>query len=388
VSEGKKGPLTERPAGHVWAVDIIRLLTFSAVICVHCIAYTDNPANPGANAVMMLLQFGREVFFSITGFVLVWSSIGRHVPTLSWWRRRFTFVVVPYLTWTLLYYLVDLIIAPYPSWSWSTLGLDVIDGGAFYHLYFLLISMQLYLVFPLLVRFVRVTAPHAGRWLAAVAALNLAWLGVLQYVPTPQGTASWLWVHAYEILPTYTVYVMAGCYAALYLPQLQQALRDHPRRAMAAAAACVAAAMVGYSTQLGSMSPRAAGNVLQPAMAPACVAAVIVVGLIGTRWSDGPHRGERWIAVGSDISFGVYLVHPLVLTLLLNNGLGTTHQILPEAVCTVLAFAAVMVGATALAWLGRHTPAALPLTGRSRLHRGAAPSLDLVADRSVPAPTA
>lgn len=371
VESPQSGPLTRRPSGHVWAIDVIRLLTFAAVIGVHCIAYTDDPADPVANAAMMLLQFGREVFFSITGFVLVWSTIGRPVATGQFWRKRLTYVAVPYLTWTLLYYLVDLVIAPYPPWSWSTLGLDVINGGAFYHLYFLLVSMQLYLVFPLLVRFVRATADHAIRWLVVLGAANLAWLAVVQYIPVPTGTASWFWNHAFELLPTYTLYVLAGCYAALYLPRLQQLLRDHPARALVVAAACTAAALAAYVEQLGSMVPRVAGNVLQPAMVFACAAAVVILGLVGVRWSDGPRRSQRWIEVGSDISFGVYLVHPLVLTVLLNNGLGPPNQLLAQPVCTVLAFVAVVIGATALAWLARHSPAALPLVGRPPWRRPA-----------------
>ncbi|HET9690158.1 MAG TPA: acyltransferase [Acidimicrobiales bacterium] len=363
----RRGPLTSRPSGHVWAIDVVRLLTFAAVICVHCIAYTDDPANPGANAMMVLLQFGREVFFSITGFVLMWSAIGRAVVARPFWRKRITFVAVPYLTWTLLYYLVDLDITPHLSWSWSTLGLWTLEGAAFYHLYFLLVSMQLYLVFPVLVRLVRATAPHAWRWLGGVTAVNLCWLAVLEYVPIPHGTASWFWIHGFELLPTYATYVLAGCYAALYQPQLDALLTRNPRRVVALAGACAAGAMVVYSLQLRWMDPRSAGSVLQPAQTLACAAAVLVVGLVGTRWANGPRRGQRWVALGSDISFGVYLVHPLVLTVLLNNGLGTNDQRLPQPVCTVLAFVGVVTGSTLLAWVLRQSPVSLALVGRARL---------------------
>lgn len=362
------GPLTTRPSGHVWAIDVIRLLTFGAVIAVHCVAYTIDPADVAANGAMLLLQFGREVFFSITGFVLVWSSIGRPVAAGRFWRRRFTFVLTPYLVWTLLYYLTDLIIAPYPAWSWSTLGWDVIDGGAFYHLYFLLVSMQLYLVFPLLARFVRRTAARAGWWLVAIGVVDVAWLAVLQYVPAPtSGAGRWMWDHAYEILPTYALYVLAGCYAALWWPTLQGLLRRHPRRALGVAAACTAGALGAFAAELRWMDPRTAGNVLQPAMTLACLAAVIVVGLVGVRWADGPRRGEAAVALGSDLSFGVYLAHPLVLTFLLNNGLGTEHQVLPQVLCCALAWVAVVLGATGLSWLARATPLSIALIGRSRV---------------------
>jgi peptidoglycan/LPS O-acetylase OafA/YrhL len=340
---------------------------------VHVLAYTEDPGSEAVNGVMLLFQFGRDVFFCITGFVLVYSTIGRRVAAVPFWRKRFPYVVVPYLTWSLIYYGVDLIIAPYPSWSWHTLGMDLLDGNAFYHLYFLLVSMQLYLVFPLLVRFVRATAHRAGRVLLAVGALNIGWIALLEYHPVPSGPASWLWHHGYEILPTYALYVMAGCYGALYLPRLQAALRRHPRRAVGIAVALAGTAVGSYAIQLDRYVPRIAGAPIQPIMVLSCGAAIIVFGLIGTRWADGPRRAASKVETGSDISFGVYLAHPLILTLLLNNGLGWSPTGGDPVLDSGLAFVGTVAGATLLAWVARQTPLAMGLTGRPWRRRVEAP---------------
>ncbi len=380
--------LGTRPHGRVWSLDVIRLLTFTAVISVHVLAYTENPGNRAVNGAMLLLQFGREVFFSLTGFVLVYSALGRRIEAWPFWRRRFPFVVVPYLAWSLVYYGVDLLIAPYPSFSWPTLGLDIVDGNAFYHLYFLLVSMQLYLVFPWLVRVVRRTAGHAGLVLAVVGALNMAWLAVLQYVPAPSGTLSWFWNHGYELLPTYAVYVLAGCYAAVHVDMLQALVRRRPGRAFALAAAAAMVAEIGYLAQLGGDGPRQAAEVLQPVMILACIAAVLALAVIGVRWADGPRRGERAVQMGSDISFGVYLAHPLVLTVLLNNGLGNNDQVLPAPLASVLALVGTIAGSVALSWLARRTPLTLLLTGRPRPRNAPpGPSSAVVPAGSVTVPT-
>lgn len=378
------GPLLARPSGHVWSIDILRLLTFTAVISVHTVAFTQDPTRVGVNGALMILQFGREIFFSITGFVLVYSTLGRPVEARSLWRRRVPYVIIPYLTWTAVYYAVDLVIAPYPAFSWHTLGLDVADGNAFYHLYFLLVSAQLYLVFPWLIRGVRATARHPFAVLGTVGALNMVWLWLLHYRPTPTGTLSWFWNHGYEILPTYSVYVLGGCYAALHVTQLQDALRRRPGRALALAAASIGVALGFYAWQLRTTDPRTAGAVLQPAMVAACLGAVIVLGLVGTRWADGPQRGRRAVTVGSDISFGVYLAHPLVLTVLLNNGLGNTAQKIPALPATLLAFVVTVVGASALSVLARRTPLSLLLTGRA-WRAGPSPTAAPVAVASVAA---
>jgi peptidoglycan/LPS O-acetylase OafA/YrhL len=61
-------------AGHLDQVDLLRLLTFSAVIAVHSIDSTQTDASRVAAGTLMVLQFGRAVFFALTGFVLVHST--------------------------------------------------------------------------------------------------------------------------------------------------------------------------------------------------------------------------------------------------------------------------------------------------------------------------
>jgi peptidoglycan/LPS O-acetylase OafA/YrhL len=353
-----------RPSRHLWEIDLIRLLTFTAVISVHSLAFTQKPANEVAAGFMMLLQFGREVFFAITGFVLVYSSIGRLVKPLSFWRRRIPFVAVPYLVWTTIYYAVRIHTgAGNGIWSWSTFGNDVLYGAASYHLYFLVVTIQLYLVFPFLVRFVRATATYALPVLVVVGLANLTWFGFLQYGHAPAG-AGWFWRHGYELLPTYAVYVLGGAYGAMHLDRIQAALAAHRARVAAVAAVGVTVALSVYAVQLGWMRPRVANAVTQPAMFASCVAAVAVLGLVGQRWVAAGMPGRRAVTIGSEISFGVYLAHPLVLTVLTDHGLGNGHQVVPSPIATVLAIFGAIAGASILSLVARRTPLALFLIGR------------------------
>jgi peptidoglycan/LPS O-acetylase OafA/YrhL len=354
---------------HLWPLDVVRLLTFTAVISVHAIAFTELPSDTAAAGAMMLLQFGREVFFTLSGFVLVYTTLGRPVPVRSTWRRRLPAVAVPYLAWTVIYAMVSPLMAPYPRFSWSGLGLDVIDGGAYYHLYFLLVTLQLYAVFPWLSRFVRATADRAVPILVAVTAVNLAGLAVVQYAPNPGGVGGWFLAHAYELLPTYAMYVLAGCYAACHLHRLEAVLRARPRRLVLLALAGIGVALGAYAVQLRWMAPRVADSVLQPAMAATCAAALILLALAAWKWADGRRRGARAVEVGSQLSFGVYLAHPLVLALLLNIGLGNGHQVVPAPLATVLAIMGAIAGASALTWVLQRTRVGFALTGRARSRR-------------------
>jgi peptidoglycan/LPS O-acetylase OafA/YrhL len=345
---------------HLWQLDVVRLLTFSAVIAVHAIAFTELPSNATAGAAMMLLQFGREVFFALSGFVLVYSAPAGRLGPGQLWQRRVPLVAIPYVVWTVIYWFVT----PGGRPGIGTLGSDLLDGNAEYHLYFLVVTIQLYLVFPWLLRFVRRTADRAVLVLAVIGTLNLAWLAALQYAP--QG--GFWWVRAYELLPTYAIYVLAGCFAAVHFERWRAWVAGHSRRLLwlAGTAAIVAEGAYGLQLQLGGMAPRAANAVLQPAMVASCLAAVIVVYLIGARWAGGARAGRRTVVLASEVSFGVYLAHPLILQLLLDHGLGNGHQVVPAPLATVLAFLGAAGGAAALCGLVRKTPLARVLIGRPR----------------------
>lgn len=362
--------------GHLWQIDVVRLLTFAAVISVHSLAFTEQPDNRAAAAAMMLLQFGREIFFSLTGFVLVYSMASKRTSVGRFWAKRVPYIVVPYAMWSGIYYAYAVLGPAHLRPSLSGFGWDLLYGKAMYHLYFLLVTLQLYLVFPALLRFVKRTAGHWKAVLAIVGTLNLAWLGVLQWMPAPDW-GRWLFGHAYELLPTYTVYVLAGCYAAIHLPKLQSMFQQHRRAVLGVAGVCAAGAIAAYTVQLGSMPPRSANSVLQPAMLLSCLAAGIVVYAVGSSWAAGPRRHQAVVERLSDASFGVYLAHPLVLQLLLDHGLANHGQRLAPALATLIGFAGAVAGGTVITLAARRTPLSIALTGRPLARQVRTPNLAL-----------
>lgn len=351
--------------GHLWQVDVVRLLTFAAVIAVHSLAFTEEPDNQVAAGMMMLLQYGREVFFAITGFVLVYSTWGKPLKAKSFWRKRVTFVAAPYVVWSGIYYAYGVLGHAHVKPSVGAFLTDLLDGGAMYHLYFLVVTIQLYLVFPLLMRFVRATAHRALPVLGAVVAANVGWLAVIHYTQAPSGPGGWFYAHAYELLPTYAMYVLGGAYAAVHLDRLEALAARYSKLLLGVAAVSAAGSLAAYASQLSTMAPRQANDVLQPAMALSCLAAVIVVYLVGRSWASGRRRGQRIIEVLSDASFGIYLSHPLVLAVLLDYaGFANGHQVMPDFVATAVSYVITVVGATVITLAARRTPLSLALTGR------------------------
>ncbi|MGH9078213.1 MAG: acyltransferase [Acidimicrobiales bacterium] len=380
----RAGSPTAAPA-HLWQVDVVRLGAFTAVIAVHTLAFTVAPSNRLAAGAMMVLQFGREVFFALSAFVLVYAAgrrgaLGRPrgpepgdrpegCDRRAFWSRRFAVVGVPYLAWSAIYYGYSVLGPRHAPATLPAFAHDLAWGGAEYHLYFLLVTMQLYLVFPWLLTFVRASAHCAGRVLVGVGALNVGWLAVVQWVPAPAGPAGWLWHRAYELLPTYGLCVLAGAYAAAHFASLHRFVGRHGRALAAAALVAVSGALLAYAVQLPGTRPRSAAAVLQPATLAASAAAVVVLYSLGTRWAEGRRRHQRGVAALSDASFGVYLAHPLVLQLMVDNRVAIGGQHVPAAAATIVAFVATGAGATAISLAARRTAVSLLLTGRPRQRR-------------------
>lgn len=144
-------------------IDILRGLAFLAVVLQHAIGhYYPLPETGLADGVLLgaaliASKFAVPVFLFITGMVLFYNySHTVHAGTFLWKRARD--VVFPYAVWTVVYVVLihklDL-----GAWAtYRTLGRWLITGEACYHLWYVVMILQFYLLFPLLQRGLTVLA--------------------------------------------------------------------------------------------------------------------------------------------------------------------------------------------------------------------------------------
>ncbi len=341
---------------HLDAIDVVRVLTAAVVVAVHTLSLQPGGFGVSNSALLMVMHVSREVFVLLTAFVLCWSYRDRAPRRWgAFWRRRYLLVGVPYLVWTVIYFAAD-------GGPWTPLGLAgmVLTGGARFHLYFLLVSMQLYLIFPLLRRLIA-AVPHRRLLGAALIyqigayAVATAWLGY----PSPY-------------LVSYLGFVVIGGVAAAHAPELLAWTEAHRRRVFALAAGSAAAGLAWFVVQVAVLGrdPGAAATVFQPVVVVESVAIAWAFLAAGTVWAARGRPGRRWMRAASDASFGVYLAHPLLLQSLLTAGLGTLVTGWPQTLIT-LAAVVVVVPLVQLVCVGviaalRRSALSLPLTGHPR----------------------
>lgn len=144
------------------SIEILRGIGVLAVIAIHitatCFSY---PIDSKTHLIYGILNkfcgFAVPLFLFISAFVLMKGTKERGTLKIGeFYLKRFKKTVLPYFVWTIIYLL-------YLKFNGTFLGIKepklfikyFFLGGAYYHLYFMPVIIQLYLVFPIIWLFCR-----------------------------------------------------------------------------------------------------------------------------------------------------------------------------------------------------------------------------------------
>lgn len=238
-----------QPPLYLGHIETYRVIACSAVVLQHSLLWTLTVGNVAGWAFVMLLHFSRTAFFFLTAFLLTYAQMTRPVGPVAFWRRRYVQLGVPYLAWTLGYWLYSVLAKTSPTFSTGGLLLHDVTFG-YYQLYVVVVLFQLYLVFPLLYRFLAGRRHHlaimaasaafalalafAIHWPASLGPLGRAVVGVERY---------WPWSRD---LLTYQEQFVAGVLVALNYEAVHRAVLRWYRWILGAAAVAGIAATLWY----------------------------------------------------------------------------------------------------------------------------------------------
>ncbi|HEX6521060.1 MAG TPA: acyltransferase [Streptosporangiaceae bacterium] len=371
------------PAGkrrpHIIAFDMIRLIIMVFVVGVHTLAFGGGALTVTLGAVTTVFHTSRELFFLLTALVLVYNY--GHRENVNWpkfWRRRYWLVIPAYVTWSAIFFCFD---APWHGSATSVLGHfghDLLDAGARYHMYFLLVTMQVYALFPVIRWVLKKTAGYHGWLFAAAVVYQLALNTAIQHHLWRGGTlGGWLNGAASGIwMESYVLYILGGAIAGWHFERVCEFTRRYASAVTVTLTAGfgVVAGVGVYLAQvyLGGATPGAASAVFQPVVVieALCFGWALLAG--GLLWSDRGAPAKKFFAAGSASSFGIYLGHPLVLQFVLwlaaSSGFLAVVRSAGSVAETVtllgLFVPVIYAGAWVIASAARRTPLSLAITGR------------------------
>jgi Acyltransferase family len=325
-------------------VDAMRPVKQFGVVSTHTLLFFA-PIGTGlaVGASLQLLHVTREAFLFISACMIAYSFRDvLHFELGPYWRRRFTSVGVPYLCWTLIYFFITL------HGTTGSVGsrldhLAYLVGTGYYQLYFLVVLLEFYAVFPLMLSGVGSTVlPH---WMRG------------------------FW--ATREVTSYQFYLFAGLVVAFHLDEVHRWVCAHVRLVLGLTLASAALAEGWYYlavyhvfSWLGSSS-----DPFQPIVIPWNVGAIASIYLLGV-WLVGRRRSPRTrvlTKMGSDDSYGIYLSQLVFITALGWCGWRHLNAYMPWPILSLITVALVFTACVVLTELLARTGLAKALTGRSRV---------------------
>jgi peptidoglycan/LPS O-acetylase OafA/YrhL len=364
-------------------VDAMRPIKQSAVISTHALIYF-SPLSTSllASGMLTLTHFSRDAFFFVSACMLTYSYRERtSVPLVQYWKRRFMAVGLVYLVWTLIYWPVansqNSSSFPYLRVPWSALfshaGLhnllfNVATG--YYHLYFLLVLLEFYVIFPLVFWLIR-RYPKSHLYVVFGA---LIWQFFFTYL-VRRGWLGFVMPSKIEtrLVFSYPLYLLGGVVVAFYLESFHDWVVRHWRALIALTVVAGAIPIViDYIADHTHGFPTIVvpgGDPFAAAVLPYDVGAIVAVYLLGV-YLVSPQRSPRTrsiIASGSEAAYGIY-VSQLIWILLLHRWVQklNLNKNVPWLVITIFAVIFTYLVGWLFSALAARTPFARGLVGRGQ----------------------
>ncbi|HWQ75764.1 MAG TPA: acyltransferase [Syntrophomonas sp.] len=285
--------------------DLLRTVAALTVIGIHVSASYVYTSIWGCLA-NQFARFAVPLFIIMSGFLLFNADQRRDsFSAADFYRRRFGKILWPYFLWSLFYCcLTSVIGADFPS-GLLRLPSQLLWGNAYYHLYFVIIIIQMYILYPLLYRWL-LRSPR----LCLLTALALTL--VCQLILNAQNRGEIIFSQTISnlflvVFPVWIFFFVFGMVAALYHKSWSGFLRD--RRLGLGLLWAFSLALVigdGYINNIFGSSSR-------PTVTLYTVCSYFFFYSLARHYHGHFRAAVDWI---SRQSFLIYLLHPVVLTAL------------------------------------------------------------------------
>lgn len=317
----------ESVRGKLSEIQLVRAIAIIGVLSVHAtsfatIAMKESNFYLAYNFFNIFMRIGTPVFLFLSSFVLFYSYYSRPMDKKligNFYKKRLQYILVPYVLFSVLYFFI-LHFMYYPDRSleetMEKFIVKLFTGKAYTHLYFIFISVQFYLMFPLFLWLFK-RKPYFAKWAIPVGfVMQYAFMILNKYYLFTDRPASWAF--------HYMSYFMLGAFLGIYYPKLKvwfQIQKEHVTASrltswvvlwMIWLFASISHVYINHNARLNgvkydSLLYHFLWNIQ-----------TITAGLVGIQIAHILLRHAwpwltRFMTRLGELSFGIYLMHPLFL---------------------------------------------------------------------------
>lgn len=155
-------------------------------------------------------------FMFVTGLVLFLGNYKKdHLDIVPFWIKRFKGSGISYVFWNGFYILITLLVMgsfTFPEWlgEW---GDTLLHGNRFY-LYYILVTMQLYLIFPIMLWLYKRFVNRHNLIISISALIQLLFLFYIKYIFPHQDHTNWPYLFRYALGVMWTTLIVAETVSA------------------------------------------------------------------------------------------------------------------------------------------------------------------------------
>lgn len=311
--------VVDNAKGWIGEFDLLRGFAIMAIVFIHIGAFSltidhTSVITPVAIYLTHLADFGVPLFFFISGFVLTLRYF-RPVVLRTFYRKRLMMVIPPYLAFSAVYALYNYVSLDQTSMyraAWSFVLFD--SAGVFW---FLAIIVQFYLLFPFLVRWLTRLEAQGQSWkfLAYTGGLYVAWWAALYQLTALGINAVWQpvpglgYIVADRLFPGFLLFFALGIYASRSPRLTSETATTLGKTYMVIPALALAAALALLNT----------GFVWYMVVVPFSLIMFALLARL-SRWiTTAGGAAFRSLRTVGEYSFGLYLIHVLVIAVVVNR---------------------------------------------------------------------
>ena len=141
----------------LFEIDVLKALAIGAVILIHTTSTSFQFYPPNSKtwitlvSIDQILRFSVPLFVALSGYLLALKYLQNPLSLKEFFKRRVFRIFPPYLFWTLIIFLYLRLLTQEPNPHFPLWEI-ILLGKADYHLYFVPMIFQLYLLFPLILK--------------------------------------------------------------------------------------------------------------------------------------------------------------------------------------------------------------------------------------------